>query len=97
MQIKKIFKFINIHPATDGATFTFNGSVDGGSNYNVTKNTTSFFAFNYEDGSDEELGYSAANDLAQSTDFIQFEKCGNDNDQCLRGILKLNSKMCCNL
>ena len=40
-----IFKFINIHPATDGVTFQFNGSVDGGSNYNVTKTTTFFFFF----------------------------------------------------
>jgi hypothetical protein len=27
--------------------------------------------------------------LVLITDFVQFEKCGNDNDQCLSGILKL--------
>ena len=27
-----IFKFIDIHPATDGASLTFNGSSDSGSN-----------------------------------------------------------------
>ena len=32
-----IFKFINIHAATDLAEFNFNLSIDGGSNYNVTK------------------------------------------------------------
>jgi hypothetical protein len=32
-----VFKFINIHPATDSVSFTFNMSTDGGSNYNVTK------------------------------------------------------------
>ena len=85
-----IFKFINIHPATDGATFTFNGSVDGGSNYNVTKTTTSFFSFNYEDGSDQELGYSAANDLAQSTAYKNLaDSVGNDNDQSASGYLHL--------
>ena len=85
-----IFKFINIHPATDGATFTFNGSVDGGSNYNVTKTTISFFSFHYEDGSDQELGYSAANDLAQSTAYKNLaDSVGNDNDQSASGYLHL--------
>ena len=40
-----IFKFINMHPATDTTHFTFNLSIDGGSNYNVTKTTTFFRAF----------------------------------------------------
>ena len=34
-----LFKFINMHPATDDQKFTFNLSIDGGSNYNVTKTT----------------------------------------------------------
>ena len=38
-----VFKFINIHPASDNVNFQFNLSVDGGSNYNVTKTTTTFF------------------------------------------------------
>jgi hypothetical protein len=37
-----VFKFINIHPATDAVYFQFNLSTDGGSNYNVTKTTTFF-------------------------------------------------------
>jgi hypothetical protein len=36
------FDFINIHPATDGVRLQFNLSTDGGSNYNVTKTSTSF-------------------------------------------------------
>jgi len=32
-----MFVFNNIHPQTDYATLLFNGSTDGGSNYNVTK------------------------------------------------------------
>tara|TARA_R100001126_G_scaffold74457_1_gene43804 strand:- start:4 stop:609 length:606 start_codon:yes stop_codon:yes gene_type:complete len=85
-----IFKFINMHPATDGATFQFNGSVDSGSNYNVTKTTTSFFAFHLEDGSDEQLGYSTSNDLAQSTSFQNLaDSVGNDNDQSASGFLHL--------
>ena len=31
-----IFKFINIHANSDTVNFFFNGSSDGGSNYNVT-------------------------------------------------------------
>ena len=38
-----IFKFINIHPATNASGFQFNASADGGSNYNVTKTTTLFY------------------------------------------------------
>jgi hypothetical protein len=39
-----IFKFINIHPVNDDVLFQFNLSTDGGSNYNVTKTTTLFYA-----------------------------------------------------
>lgn len=35
-----LFIFNNIHPQTDNTTFGFNGSIDSGSNYNVTKTTT---------------------------------------------------------
>ena len=37
-----IFKFIDIHPSVNQAAFQFNMSADGGSNYNVTKTTSSF-------------------------------------------------------
>ena len=84
------FRYYNIHPATDGAEFQFNGSIDGGSNYNVTKTTTSFFAFQYEDDTSTSLGYSAANDLAQSTAFQNLaDDVGNDNDQSASGYIHL--------
>ena len=41
-----IFKFINIHPSNDNVDFYVNFSVDGGSNYNVTK-TTLYFRANH--------------------------------------------------
>ena len=84
-----LFKFVNIHPETDAKRLGFQCSTDGGSSYGVTTTTTHFIGYHREDGSASELSYKTANDLAQSTDFIQFEKCGNDNDQCLSGILKL--------
>ena len=38
-----VFKFISMHPASDGVGISFNLSTDSGSNYNVTK-TTSFLS-----------------------------------------------------
>ena len=64
-----VFKFINIHPATDNVAFKFNASTDSGSNYNVTKTTTWFRAFHHEDNSNAALGYDAGDDLAQGTGF----------------------------
>tara|TARA_A100001388_G_scaffold271944_1_gene251499 strand:+ start:1087 stop:1695 length:609 start_codon:yes stop_codon:yes gene_type:complete len=62
-----IFKFINIHANSDTVNFFFNGSSDGGSNYNVTKTTTTFHPYHGEAGGDTQLAYSTASDLAQST------------------------------
>jgi len=85
-----VFKFINIHPATDNVSFQFNGSTDGGSNYNVTKTTTFFRAGHNEADTDNGLEYAASSDLAQSTSFqILNENLGNDNDQDCSGELFL--------
>ena len=85
-----LFKMINIHPATDGADFTFNMSADSGSNYNVTKTSTNFIARLDEDDSDAQLSYIANNDLAQGTGFqIIGDGVGSDNDQSGSGQLFL--------
>ena len=39
-----VFKFINIHPASDGVEFTVNFR-DGGSAYDATKTTSLFIAY----------------------------------------------------
>jgi len=76
------FTFNNIHAATDAAEFTFNMSVDSGSNYNVTKTTTVFYAYHTESDSAAALAYDGNIDLAQSTDFqILMENLGNGNDE----------------
>ena len=62
-----LFKFININPSADEAEFLCNGSIDAGSNYNVTKTTTSFRAYHQEDDSSTGVGYVTGEDLAQST------------------------------
>ena len=85
-----IFKFFNIHAATDGAEFQFNLSADSGSNYNVTKTTTMFYAYQTESGSSTGLSYDTNLDLAQSTsDQIIMENLGNGNDENGSGVLHL--------
>lgn len=85
-----IFYFVNIHPSSDGANFTFNLSTDSGSNYNVTKTTTSFLARHSETGTGGDLQYKTGEDLAQSTsDQILGIEMGADADQNLSGELKL--------
>ena len=82
-----LFKFINIHPATNNADFTFNMSVDSGSNYNVTKTSTAFRAFNTESDSGD-VNYNASYDLAQGTGYqpIAYD-VGNDADHNANGTL----------
>ena len=89
-----VFKFYNIHPATDGDVFLMNGSVDAGSNYNVTKTTTAFYMIHRESETSPALSYDTGSDLAQSTAFsrvVSAGNTGNDNDQCCVGEMKLFS------
>ena len=84
-----MFKFYDIHPATDGQFFQVNFR-DGGSSYDATKTTTYFRAIHNEAGNDAELGYRTAQDLGQSTNpqYITW-RVGNDNDQSCSGTLTI--------
>ena len=86
-----LFKFINIHSSADGAVFTFNLSIDTGSNYNVTKTSTFIEVYHNEsDGGTPNIGYGSSHDLAQSTGFQRLtSNLGNDNDQSSSGELWL--------
>ena len=85
-----IFFFNNIHPQTDEKNFVFNLSVDGGSNYNVTKTTTFFRAQHLENDAAAVFEYVTGDDLAQSTSDQRISNlCGNDSDQCISGFLHL--------
>tara|TARA_R100000654_G_scaffold8382_1_gene19736 strand:+ start:30 stop:614 length:585 start_codon:yes stop_codon:yes gene_type:complete len=86
-----IFKFIDIHPQNEEANFTFNLSVDGGSNYNVAKTSTFFRAFHLEDDSSQNLYYTNGGDLAQGTGVqnLTHDGIGNGNDECFAGTLHL--------
>ena len=85
-----VFKFYNIHPSNDNVEFQFNLSADSGSNYNVTKTTTTFNAHHNESDSATNLLYDTNADIAQGTGFqLLAGACGGDNDQCINGTLHL--------
>ena len=85
-----IFKYINVHPATNNVDFQFNMSADSGSNYNVTKTTTTFQAYLNEGDSANGLAYGSSRDLAQSTDFQGIViGVGNGNDEAASGYLHI--------
>ena len=85
-----IFKFIDIHPATNNQDIQFNASVDGGSNYNVTKTSSTFQAQHDEADTEALLQYNADRDLAQGTGAQRFSlQIGNGNDECVAGTLHL--------
>ena len=86
-----VFKYINMHPATDNVIFQFNMSVDTGSNYNVAKTSTYFYAYHGEDASEGSgLTYYTAGDLAQGTGSQPLSySLGNGNDESLSGELTI--------
>lgn len=85
-----LFKIINVHPSADGPDFTFNMSTDGGSNYNVTKQSTQFNARHAEDDGTATVEYVANNDLQGGTGFqIIGDGVGGSNDECGCGTLQI--------
>ena len=86
---KYMFVFANINPSAD-AIFEFNGSIDGGSNYNVTKTSTFFRANHEESGASAALLYAADNDLAQGTGYQDLvPNISSGADENCAGILYL--------
>ena len=86
-----VFKFYNIHPASNTVNLQINASTDGGSNYNVTKTTSYFLAYHTESDSGTALQYYTNRDLAQSTSAQQIVTIGNTNDDSASGTLTLYS------
>jgi len=84
------FEFINIHPSADSNQFRINFSADGGSNYNVSKTSTSFRAYQNEAGNDTAFGYTTSNDLANGTGVqLLASSLGADADHTTQGSLWL--------
>ena len=87
-----MFKFINIHPATNSVLFQFNLSTDSGSNYNVAKTTTAFGSQHKEDDSSTALSYDTGEDLANGTGFQSFlSNIGNLDNESASGEMFLYS------
>ena len=86
-----IFKFINLHPVSDGTSFQFQASTDGGSSYGVNKTSTFFEAEHDEGDSSTALQYNTTFDRgANSTDYITLlSEIGYDADQSGSGTLHL--------
>jgi len=84
-----LFKFINVHPATDQKKFMFQGTTNG-SDFNTTMTTTWLQTYHDEADSSTNLSYITGEDQAQGTAFQSLcEDLGNDNDQCFSGELWL--------
>ena len=81
-----VFKFIGIHPSANNRALKFNMSTDTGSNYNVSKTTTAFYAYHNEAGNDQAVGYVTGEDHAEDTGFAFLSNgTGGDNDQAISG------------
>jgi len=83
------FEFINIHPATNDTSFTF--QVDTGTNtsYNQTI-TSTFFNAQHSEGDANYLMYRTTGDQAQGSSFQRLtEGTGSDNDQSCSGTLTI--------
>ena len=84
-----IFMFNNIHGSA-ASDFQINFSIDGGSNYNVTKTTTAISAYHGENDSTPDVYYITSHDLAQSTAAKKIMgTIYNDNDNGGSGYLHL--------
>ena len=85
-----VFKFIDIHPATDNTKLSFQASTDTGSSYGVTITSTRFYTFHRENDDTPELAYDGSEDLAQSTNFQNVTGAiGNGNDEAGSGFVRI--------
>jgi len=85
-----VFKFIDIHPATDDTSFSFQVSTDGGSNYNTTITSSSSHAYHAEADNDTNLRYWLDHDQAQGTSFQNLMlRVSNDDDYAHVGTLQI--------
>ena len=87
-----LFHLVNLHPNSNSEPdIAINFSIDGGSNYNVTKTSTSFYARHAENDDFASLSYDTSQDLSQSTgvQYVGFNQEGADADASLSGFIRL--------
>ena len=87
-----VFKFYDIHPATDNTYLTFQADTGTNTSYNQTITSTFFKSLHDESDGTTALSYDTSSDLAQSTSFQHLSRnVGNDNDQSIAGTLQVFS------
>ena len=75
-----IFRFYDIHPATDGADFQWNVSDDTSSHsYDLSKQSSAYSADQAENTGTPKILYAGGSDLANGTGY-QYAMKGIDND-----------------
>ena len=86
-----IFKFYNINPATDEATFSFQVNATDGADYNDSAITsTAIRAYHFENDGNADMDNDPGADQAQGTAFQQLcEDVGNGADESCAGELHL--------
>ena len=87
-----MFKFINIHPATDNVKLAIQGNAAGGSGFNETITSTAVKSEHYENDAAAQLAYDTTNDQAQGTGYAPImtgNGLGNANDESGSGELIL--------
>jgi hypothetical protein len=85
-----IFKFYDVNPATNDASFTFQVNATDSTGYDRTMTTTVFESEHYEDASVARVRYEPNDDQAQGTAFqILAEGIGNGADESLAGVFHL--------
>ena len=87
-----IFKFFNMHPASSGVFWLFQGNAAGGSGYNETITSSTFRAVSTEADSSTAIVTYVDVDQANGTSFQNICSDGDiktDNDSCLSGELWL--------
>ena len=86
-----VFKFYDIHPATDGADLTFQVDTGTNTNYNQTITSTNFRAYHNEGGTASGIGYITGGDQAQGTAFqnLTEDDVDGDDDVGLVGTLRI--------
>ena len=87
-----VFFFSAMHPSSaSGTHFEFQGSIDGGSNYNVTMTSNIFRAAHKQDNTSASVAYMASYDQAQGTAYQMLGEYvdGSQSDGSIAGQLHL--------
>ena len=85
-----IFKFIDIHPASEYGFFQFQADTGTNTNYNQTITSTSWLATHSENDSEAIINYNTGSDQALGTAFQHIsDQLEADNDSCLCGTLRI--------